>query len=88
MTFWDNSTIATVITGETTTANLVLVIRGDLNSNCVIDIGNVAKTANMYLKRISKTPEDIKIVDFNLNEGIDIGDVAKIANYWSCIIFG
>ena len=56
-------------------------IKGDFNGNGVIDIGDVAKIANLQLGNIPTTQGDLDIGDFNENGEIDIGDVAKLANY-------
>ena len=56
-------------------------MKGDFNGNDVIDIGDVAKIANLQLGNIPTTPGDLDIGDFNSNNVIDIGDVAKLANY-------
>jgi hypothetical protein len=60
---------------------LTIYVKGDFNGNGVIDIGDVAKIANLQLGNIPTTPEDLVIGDFNGNGVIDIGDVAKLANY-------
>ena len=36
MTFWDNSTSATVTAGNTTEANMMLWLKGDLDGNCTV----------------------------------------------------
>ena len=59
----------------------VSVVKGDFNGNNVIDIGDVAKIANLQLGNIPTTQDDLNIGDFNSNDVIDIGDVAKLANY-------
>jgi hypothetical protein len=56
-------------------------VKGDFNRNGVIDIGDVAKIANLQLGNIPTTQDDLNIGDFNSNDVIDIGDVAKLANY-------
>lgn len=76
--FWDNSTDVTVTEGVTTTADMMLRLKGDLNNNGGTDIGDVAKVANMV---VGNVPEDPK-ADFNGNGDVDIGDAAKIANYF------
>ncbi|MDD5025307.1 MAG: dockerin type I repeat-containing protein, partial [Methanoregula sp.] len=57
---------------------LVYRIRGDLNGNAVVDIGDTAKTAFMVVNRI---PHLIPDADFNNNGRIDVGDASKIARY-------
>ncbi|MGP8331871.1 MAG: dockerin type I repeat-containing protein, partial [Methanosarcinaceae archaeon] len=52
--------------------------KGDFNGNGVIDIGDVAKIANLQLGNIPTTQNDLDIGDFNGNGEIDIGDVAKL----------
>jgi len=52
-------------------------IKGDLNNNGRVDIGDVAKVAFMVA---GKVPEDLS-ADFNNNGRVDIGDAAKIAFY-------
>ena len=78
-TFWATSKTIEIIPGETIEVGLSLRIRGDLNDNGGVDIGDVAKTANMYVGNIS---EEIGLTDFNGNGELDIGDVAKLANYY------
>jgi PKD repeat protein len=51
-------------------------IRGDLNGNGEVDIGDTAKTAYMVIKL---TPDLLPDADFNNNGVIDTGDAAKIA---------
>jgi len=57
---------------------LVYRIRGDLNGNGWVDIGDTAKTAYMV---VQKTPDLIPDADFNNNGRIDVGDATKIACY-------
>ncbi|MFA7303390.1 MAG: dockerin type I repeat-containing protein, partial [Methanoregula sp.] len=57
---------------------LVYRIRGDLNGNGWVDIGDTAKTAYMVVKL---TPDLIPDADFNNNGRIDVGDATKIARY-------
>jgi len=57
---------------------LIYRIRGDLNGNGWVDIGDTAKTAYMVVKL---TPDLIPDADFNNNGVIDTGDASKIAYY-------
>ncbi|GAB6284295.1 MAG: hypothetical protein STSR0009_04940 [Methanoregula sp.] len=57
---------------------LVYRIRGDLNGNGWVDIGDTAKTAYMV---VGLTPDLIPDADFNNNGRIDVGDATKIAGY-------
>ncbi len=57
---------------------LIYRIRGDLNGNGWVDIGDTAKTAYMVVKL---TPDLIPDADFNNNGRIDVGDATKIARY-------
>ncbi len=57
---------------------LIYRIRGDLNGNGWVDIGDTAKTAYMV---VELTPDLIPDADFNNNGVIDIGDATKIACY-------
>ena len=52
-------------------------IKGDLNNNGDVDIGDVAKVAFMVAGKVS---EELS-ADFNENGYVDIGDAAKIAFY-------
>ena len=79
MTFWNSSVTINVTAGETVVVNFTLLIRGDLNDNGRVDIGDVAKIANMY---VGNVPEEVTITDFNGNGRLDIGDVAKLANFY------
>jgi PKD repeat protein len=54
---------------------LVYRVRGDLNGNGEVDIGDVARVAHMV---VGLTPVDTG-ADFNGNGGVDAGDAAKIA---------
>jgi len=56
---------------------ITIGIKGDLNNNGYVDIGDVAKVAFMVA---GKVPEELS-VDFNANGYVDIGDAAKIAFY-------
>jgi len=56
----------------------VVGLKGDLNDNGRIDIGDVVKTAYM---EVGKVPYDPK-ADFNLNGEIDITDLSRIAMYY------
>ena len=78
-TFWAASKTVEIISGETIEVGLSLRIRGDLNDNGGVDVGDVAKTANMYVGNIS---EEVGLTDFNGNGELDIGDAAKLANYY------
>jgi len=57
---------------------LIYRIRGDLNGNGWVDIGDTAKTAYMV---VELTPDLIPDADFNNNGVIDTGDATKIACY-------
>jgi hypothetical protein len=57
------------------------LMKGDFNGNSAIDIGDVAKIANLQLGNIPTTQDELNAGDFNNNGVIDIGDVAKLANY-------
>ena len=61
--------------------SVTIFMKGDFNGNSMIDVGDVAKIANLQLGNIPTTPEDIAKGDFNGNGLIDVGDVAKLANY-------
>jgi len=71
--FWDNSTEVTVIAGETTTADMTLWLKGDLNNNCEItDAGDVVLMLKASVGDISG---DMRY-DLNGNGNIaDAGDV-------------
>ena len=69
------------ITTQNGSVEVSSVTKGDFNGNGVIDIGDVAKIANLQLGNIPTTQSDLDIGDFNENGEIDIGDVAKLANY-------
>jgi len=57
---------------------LIYRIRGDLNGNGWVDIGDTAKTAYMV---VELTPDLLPDADFNNNGVIDTGDATKIACY-------
>ncbi|MDD5188937.1 MAG: NosD domain-containing protein, partial [Methanoregula sp.] len=57
---------------------LVYRIRGDLNGNHWVDIGDTAKTAYMV---VNLTPHLVPDADFNNNGRIDTGDASMIACY-------
>ena len=57
--------------------SITVGIKGDLNNNGYVDIGDVAKVAFMVA---GKVPENLS-ADFNDNGYVDIGDAAKIAFY-------
>jgi C1A family cysteine protease len=61
--------------------SIAILMKGDLNGNDVIDIGDVAKISNLQLGNIATTPNDLVRGDFNNNGVIDIYDVAKLADY-------
>ena len=71
--FWDNSTEVTVIAGETTTADMMLWLKGDLNGDGYIaDAGDVVL---MLRASVGDIPGDMRY-DLNGNDGIaDAGDV-------------
>jgi len=52
-------------------------LKGDLNGNNKIDIGDAAMVASMVIGKIPPNPA----ADFNKNNRIDIGDASKIAYY-------
>ncbi|MBE0516137.1 MAG: carboxypeptidase regulatory-like domain-containing protein [Methanophagales archaeon] len=74
--FWGNSTAVTVTDGATTTANMMLWLKGDLNNNgLAADAGDLAKIKDASVGKISP---DWK---YDLNDnGIfaDAGDLAKM----------
>jgi hypothetical protein len=76
--FWENAAAVTVTGGATATADMMLMLKGDFNNNGAVDIGDVAKVANMVVGNVQK---DLQ-ADFNGNGDVDIGDAAKIANYF------
>jgi len=55
-----------------------VTVRGDLNRDGEVDIGDVSKVAYMV---VGEEPEDLA-ADFNENGKVDIGDAAKIAYYF------
>ena len=71
--FWDNSTEITAIAGETTTADMMLWLKGDLNGNCEIaDAGDIVLMLRASVGDISG---DMRY-DLNGNGNIaDVGDV-------------
>jgi hypothetical protein len=71
--FWDNSTEVIVIAGETTTADMTLWLKGDLNNNCEsADAGDVVLMLRASVGDISG---DMRY-DLNENDIIaDAGDV-------------
>jgi len=52
-------------------------VKGDLNNNDRVDIGDAALAAYMV---VGKVPEDL-LADFNQNGIVDIGDAAKVAYF-------
>jgi len=74
--FYDNSTEVTVIAGETTIADMMLWLKGDLNNNCeVADAGDVVL---MLRASVGDIPGDMRY-DLNGNSIIaDAGDVVLI----------
>jgi len=56
---------------------LTVRVKGDLNNNGLLDIGDAAFVAYMV---VGKAPEDL-LADFNGNGAVDIGDAAKIVYY-------
>jgi len=52
-------------------------VKGDLNNNDRVDIGDAALVAYMV---VGKVPEDL-LADFNDNGAVDIGDAAKVAYF-------
>ncbi|WP_052697454.1 S8 family serine peptidase [Methanoculleus bourgensis] len=50
-------------------------VKGDLNNNDLVDIGDAALVAYMV---VGNVPEDL-LADFNQNGVVDIGDAAKVA---------
>ena len=74
--------VATDISGNIATKTITITytpddVKGDLNNNGYVDIGDVAKVAFMVT---GKVPEELS-ADFNDNGYVDIGDAAKIAFY-------
>ena len=61
--------------------SIAILMKGDFNGNGVIDVGDVAKIANLQSGNITTTPDDLVRGDFNNNGVIDIYDVAKLADY-------
>jgi len=57
---------------------ITVTVRGDLNRNGEVDIGDVAKVAYMVVGKMPADPD----ADFNGNGAVDIGDAAKIACYF------
>ena len=71
--FWDNSTEVTVIAGETTTADMMLWLKGDLNNNC--DVADAGDVVLMLRASVGDISGDMRY-DLNNNENIaDAGDV-------------
>jgi len=52
-------------------------LKGDLNGNNKIDIGDAAMVAYMVVGKIPQNPA----ADFNNNGYVDIGDASKIAYF-------
>lgn len=57
--------------------SLTVAMKGDLNSDGNVNIGDAAKVAFMV---VGKVPQDLN-ADFNSNGFVDIGDASKIAFY-------
>lgn len=74
--FWPNSTQVTIIAGTTVTADMALLLKGDLNNNCLqADAGDLAKMKDAAVGKI------ISDAFYDLNENglyADAGDVAKM----------
>ncbi len=71
--FWDNSTEVTVIAGETTTADMTLWLKGDLNNNCEIaDAGDVVLMLRASVGDISGD------MHYDLNENDIIADPGDV----------
>ncbi|MEA1945079.1 MAG: C1 family peptidase [Euryarchaeota archaeon] len=60
--------------------SIAILMKGDFNGNDVLDIGDVAKIANLQSGNLATTPENLVIGDFNNNGLIDVYDVAKLAD--------
>jgi len=54
-----------------------LSLKGDLNNNGRIDIGDASLVASMVVGKIPQNPD----ADFNNNSRVDIGDATKIAYF-------
>ena len=71
--FWNNSTEVTLIAGETTTADMMLWLKGDLNGNCEIaDAGDIVLMLRASAGDISG---DMR---YDLNGNGDIADVGDV----------
>ncbi|KAF5435038.1 Carboxypeptidase regulatory-like domain-containing protein [Candidatus Methanophagaceae archaeon] len=74
--FWDNSTEAQVIGGETTTANMTMYLKGDLNND-----GYVADAGDVMLMLQASARDSVGDYQYDLNgNGViaDAGDVVLI----------
>jgi parallel beta-helix repeat protein len=73
---FENSTILTILEGETAVVNLTLWLKGDLNSNCVqADAGDLAKLKDASVGKIGAD----WMFDLNSNSNnADAGDLAKL----------
>jgi hypothetical protein len=75
---WSNTSFGNQPLETVNGSILIYRIRGDLNGNGWVDIGDTAKTAYMVVKL---TPDLLPDADFNNNGVIDTGDATKIACY-------
>ncbi|MDD5189385.1 MAG: kelch repeat-containing protein, partial [Methanoregula sp.] len=75
---WSNTSFGSQPLETVNGSILIYRIRGDLNGNGWVDIGDTAKTAYMVVKL---TPDLVPDADFNNNGVIDVGDATMIACY-------
>jgi len=73
----DNYNNSEILTRMINITNNDTKIKGDLNDNNKIDIGDAAMVASMV---VGKIPQNLA-ADFNNNSRVDIGDATKIAYY-------
>jgi len=67
----------TEFNAESVSGTFTISLKGDLNGNGMIDIGDAAMVAYMV---VGKIPQNLN-VDFNNNSHVDIGDASKIVYF-------
>lgn len=58
------------------------IVKGDINSDGVVDISDLAKMYNYYRKNATLTDIYLKAADVNDDGAVDISDLAKYYNYY------
>lgn len=77
-----NVYIGTGFTLKSGSYTLKIILKGDLTSDGVINLGDVSKTYNYYKKKTTLNSDQLEAAKVTNNSSISLSDVSKLYNYY------